>query len=214
MPRLSALNSNGRIIFVESFWERAREKLFSKRLLSQQKTKKPTNKSADEKIIIGKILKPQGLRGEVKAKISLAGEYLDKLQSVYLEGNLSAVNVKSVSVRGEFAYLRLEGADSCEAAEMFRDKSIAVPRSVLRLKKGEYLHSDLIGCRLLDETGRDYGMVAAIDAYGAADVYTVTGAKTLRFPYLKKLNAQIDPSAKTIAVNAAALSEVAVYEDE
>ena len=166
------------------------------------------------KIIIGRILKPQGLRGEVKAEISLAGEYLDGLKSVYLEGEARAAAIRNISLRGGFAYFLLEGVTDIDAAEALRGKALSVPRSAIGLKKGEYLHSDLIGLKVLDETGREYGAVAAIDSYGAANVYTVSGGgKTMRFPFVKKLSAVIDTDAKTMAVDSSALAEVAVYEE-
>ena len=174
-----------------------------------------------ERVTIAKILKPQGLRGEVKAEIFIAGAYLNGLKSVCLEGgtpsegDTRAANVTSVSVREGFAYFLFEGVSDRAAAERLRGKTLSAPRSALRLKKDEYLRSDLIGLKLLDETGLEYGTVTAVDSFGAADVYTVcNGEKVMRFPFIKKLAAGIDTAAKTMTVNAAALAEVAVYDAE
>ncbi|GHV01203.1 hypothetical protein FACS1894211_10440 [Clostridia bacterium] len=185
-------------------------------------------KNDSDSVVIGRILKPQGICGEVKADISLQGAYLHTLKTVYLGGSEggTAADVESVSVRGGFAYFHFAGADTREAAEALRNKAIAVPRSIVRLKKGEYLHSDLIGCTLRDETGKIYGTVEAIDSYGAADVYTVRPFQSdavrtdivraengvFRFPFIKKLNAKADVAAKTLTVDAAALEEIAVYD--
>jgi len=169
-------------------------------------------------IIIGTILKPQGIRGEVKAEVTLA-EGFKNLKAVYLDGEVvpqkgaEPFTVTSVSLRGGFAYILFEGYDTREAADTLRDKSLCIPRAALKLKKGEYLQRDILGCALLDETGKSYGTITDIDSYGAADVYTVAdGAKTLRFPFLKTLNAKINVAEKTIIVNSAALTEIIIFD--
>jgi 16S rRNA processing protein RimM len=165
-------------------------------------------------IPIGVIVKSRGLSGEIKAHVSFENSERLGLREILIEGKAEPFAVRSYNVSGGFAYIMLEGITDRDAADALRGRTVLVPRSALRLRAGELLRGDLIGCTLRGTDGREYGKITDIASYGAADVYTVSdGARTLRFPLVKALKHSVDMGAGVMTADAAALAEVAVYED-
>ena len=163
-------------------------------------------------IAVGEILKPQGISGELKVR-SLA-ESTDRFYefgTVYIRGRKFCT--ESLSVREGFVYLRLSGVNTRNAAEELRGALIEIPNSeAAGLEEGSYYISDVLGSDVL-LGGENIGRVSEISNFGAADVYTVKGAKTVRFPFLKKLFLKVDTAGKFIVLDPKVFSEVAVYED-
>ena len=102
-----------------------------------------------EKLIIAKVLKPQGLNGQVKVKFY--GNDLDLFVPnliVYLKDN-SSLKVKTVSVRNGFLYLTFEGLGIIEKIEYLRGQDLFVEEQLLKdLEDDEYYVKDLIDCEV------------------------------------------------------------------
>lgn len=97
------------------------------------------------------MLKPHGLRGEVKVKLHFAGsDALAHAERVLLrspDGRHTERAVKSVRGTAKSTLLALEGIDDCERAEALRGHRLLVERSQLPpLEPGEYYLADLVGC--------------------------------------------------------------------
>lgn len=161
---------------------------------------------------IGIIIKPQGIKGELKVKplTDDPARFLS-LESVLIEG--APFKVIAADVRGGFVYLRLFGVDDRNAAEIYRNKYLSVQSGqAIKPRKGSYFISELLEADVF--VGGDLiGTVSDISNYGSADVYTVTGIRTVRFPLIKRLVISIDTEEKRIVLDPIAFSEVAVYED-
>ena len=160
-------------------------------------------------IEIGKILKPWGLKGEIKVKPYNEEAFKD-LKEVFVDGK--ALEITKLSVRMGYAYLKIAGVDTPESAEVFRGEEISADKSVLgKLNKDEYLIDDMLGLLVLDDTGVEWGKIVSIEQYGSADVYTVVGRRgENRFPFLDDLIKNIDLKNKVMTVFADKLSEVVV----
>ena len=82
----------------------------------------------NDRITVAIILKPQGIRGEVKVKaMTDSAESLTEFKNVLIDGVV--YSVLSVRAQGEFAYLGLKGIADRNAAETLRGKSIEVSRA-------------------------------------------------------------------------------------
>jgi 16S rRNA processing protein RimM len=163
-------------------------------------------------LVIGTVLKPQGLKGEIKVMPhtdDVARFML--LKSVIIDGE--QIKVSAVDVRGGLAYIMLEGIESREDAERLRGKLLSVDRKdAIKPPPGFYFIADLIGCEVFAD-GERLGVLKEIYQNGAADVYEVRGEKNLMFPALKTVLKSVDIEAKRIELYAERLAEVAVYED-
>ncbi len=166
---------------------------------------------------IGQILKPQGIRGEIKVKpLTSDPSRFCVLKSLTVRGK--AYRVESVRISGADVYIKLGGVDDRNAAEALRGAFIEIERCLaVETDKDEFFIADLVGSKLY--TRRDggevcIGEIAAIDSYGAADVFTVACAEgEMTFPFVKALNAEFDGDKKILYVDGQRLNEVAVYED-
>jgi 16S rRNA processing protein RimM len=135
--------------------------------------------SIEEMIPIGRIVKPHGLRGEVKAKISLDDDTtIRKMENVLLlnedTGNTIRVRVNGARKSSKGWIIHFDGFDSIERVDILSGYHIYLKREVLPLlHDGEYYFFQLLGCRVLDESGRLLGFVEDIIETGSNDVMVV-----------------------------------------
>ena len=127
----------------------------------------------ENKLCIGKIVKPVGLKGSVKVVPNTENvNRFKKLKEVFIENEL--VKVVHVSVAGEEkVLLTFENIDTCEKAETLRDKNLYVERdNAIELKKGEFFAVDLMGAKMYTEKDEYVGTITDIENYGANDILT------------------------------------------
>ncbi len=162
---------------------------------------------------IGLIVKPQGIRGELKVM-----PLTDDANRFY---NLKQVTIddvvyKVLSVRlGDGAvFLALSGIADRNSAELMRGKFLVVDReNAVKPATGTYFVADIIGCTVVTETGKTVGEVTDVTE-AKTDIFTLKrGAKVLRFPFLKDLVLSVDVEKRLITVKEQRLNEVCVYED-
>lgn len=165
---------------------------------------------------IGRVLKPQGIRGEVKiGALTDDPSRFELLKSVDVGGRL--LRVEKVQVRSDGVYIKFVGIDDRNAAELLRGKFLSVDRAAaVPLSDGEFFIADLIGAELVvRETGDVIGKIANVDSFGAADVISVLleNGGAMSFAFTAALGATLDEKSKTLTIDGERLREVAVYED-
>ena len=173
-----------------------------------------------EYLMIGEVLRPQGVRGQVKVRPETddPARFLD-LEQVYLktEAGFVPCAIGQTEVRADgFVYCVLANAADRNAAEaqrgwlLYIDRAHAVP-----LGEGQYFISDLIDCRVQDRQGKALGRVHDVLQPGANDVYEITleAGGTMYLPVLPFVILSVDVRAGVIIVDESRLPEVAVLED-
>lgn len=168
----------------------------------------------DERLIIGEILKPQGIIGEIKVKPYVDDEkrFYD-LKRVFIAGVEYSVLRARVS---DAVYLILKGVSDRNTAELLRGKFLEVEREdAVELPEGNYFVVDVLGSSLVTDEDTVIGTVIDINTSARKDIYTVkcVNGKIMRFPLLKDLLISIDVANKKVKVFAKRLGEVSVYED-
>jgi len=160
------------------------------------------------KELFGKILKPRGLKGELKV---MSASDVPALKTVTVYGK--DYSVTSLTFADNFYYLKLGSVSNIEAAEALRGAEVYYERSEETLPAGTYYVSDLIGSEVV-LGDKAIGRVTAVDSFGAADVMTIEGdGITVRIPHLKKLIISFDIESKTLTLDQKTFEETAVYED-
>ena len=168
----------------------------------------------EELIKIGLIVKPQGIKGQLKVT-----PYTDdinrfkKIKQVVIENQ--TYRVTSVIVGGGFLLLSLFGVEDRNFAETFRNKFVCVYKQDLPpIKKDTYFIIDVIGCKIQTENGQVIGQVTDV-TNARTDIFTVktTDGRIMRFPFLKDLVEKVDIDNKLIIVNQKRLGEVSCYEN-
>lgn len=169
-------------------------------------------------MLIGIILKPQGVRGEAKVKIyaSNPDDFL-RWKTLYLQNGAeyTPFKAKCSRVHDGFAYVTLEGCTSVDDVEKLRDRQLFIDRAhAAPLEEDEVYICDLLGCKAVDENGNEVGTLQDVLQHGPVDVYVFkTSRGTMMAPALKAAFPQVFPEEKRMVVNAERLSEVAVFED-
>lgn len=163
-------------------------------------------------LLIAEILKPQGIKGELKLK-SFLDNFADfsNIKEVVIDGR--TVCVEKLRWDGSFAYAKLTGIDDRNAAELLRGASVfANQANRPKLAKDRYYIADIEGCKVVCDN-EELGIVTQVLQNGSADVYCVEGKKPFMFALVQGVITQFDIANKTLVADAAELAKVAVYED-
>jgi len=134
-----------------------------------------------ELVAIGRVVKPQGRRGEVAVEpLSDRPERFPGLRTAFVEapdGGSREVTVAGCWPHKGRYVLKLEGVDSIDEAEAYRGRELRIPEEDLEpLPEGSYYHHQLRGLRVEQPGGADLGRVADLMETGAgATVLVVQG---------------------------------------
>lgn len=161
---------------------------------------------------IAKVLKPQGIKGEIKVECYTSNlDFLKTLKSFSI--GQSVYNVISIRLQDKYAYIKTKEINSMEEAELLRGKILLVPKpEETQQDSFEFFIEDLEDCRVEDENGNLVGFVDAIEKYGSADIINIKlGGATRSFPFLKNIFKSIDTKNKIIIVFKQKLDEVLVW---
>lgn len=161
-------------------------------------------------LTVATVLKPQGIRGEIKVKVLCDdAEDLKDLKRIILDG--AEYGVLGVRGQGDFAYLALKGVFDRNAAELLRGKEIQAYRSDLpELPDGTYYIADLTGCEVLTSSGETVGEVISVSP-ARTDIYTLRTPKgEVSFAAAEGVIEEVDTENKKIIVNKKRFKEVSV----
>ena len=172
-----------------------------------------------EYLLIGQVLRPQGIKGQVKVRPDTddPGRF-EELEFVYLKkgDGYEQLPVNEVSVREDGVYLRLNGAQTRDEAEKQRNWMLYVDRAhAVELGENETFICDLIGCKAVDTQGNELGKVTDVLQPGGNDVYVIKTPKgEMLLPALKHVIPTVDVKKGEIVVDEKRLPEVAVCDWE
>ncbi|HPF86617.1 MAG TPA: ribosome maturation factor RimM [Candidatus Limiplasma sp.] len=167
-------------------------------------------------LLLGTIVKPQGLKGEVKLydETGDASRFLT-LQAAWMKhgADYAPVRVLHARLSGADVYLTLEGVCDRDAAEALRGTQLYVDRAHARkLQKNEVFLVDLIGLNAVDTQGSAIGTLTDVLQPGGTDVLVFdTPEGPMMAPHLKKLVKRI--TKDRMVLDESVLAEVGVYEN-
>lgn len=165
-----------------------------------------------ERLVIGEVLKPQGIRGELKVKtFTDTPEDVKAFGTVYIDGTAYKILSFRVGPDGA-AYMGLRGIPDRNAAELFRGKKLEGEREdAPALEEGRYYIVDILGLPCETEEGEFLGTVKDISNL-ATDVYTLEkDGKNILFPVVKGVIADVDLERGKVVVKKKIFDEIAVY---
>lgn len=167
-----------------------------------------------DKISFGKIVKPHGLKGEVKVLLSTnQTQFLANLKYAYIGENDIPVKVEKSYIVGKFVIIKFFGISSFEQADKLRGLVVAIERKDFVLPQDNFLVEDLIGSTLYDEKNVEIGKLIEVLQYGAADVFVVwADGREYSFPFIKEVVLKVLPQQKVIIVSRQKFDEVKICE--
>ena len=147
-----------------------------------------------DKILVGKIVAPQGIRGDVRVQTyseSPKDFQKFKVQSAKFKADdfcfIRAVPNSSVIIA------HINGFDDRNAAETLRGTELFIERSTLPvLNDDEYYQADLIGFSVVRD-GQKIGIVAGFQNFGAGDIIELDNGD-----YVSFIGADVDMVNKEI----------------
>ena len=163
-----------------------------------------------ERLVVGTILKPQGIRGELKVKpFTDSAEDFKAFKNLYLDGEKR--RVLPVRVGDGTVFLGLSGVPDRNAAELLRGKNLELDRDEApEPEEGRYYIVDLLGSQVVTEEGEVLGTLTDIKQ-AASDIYTLEkGGKDILFPAVSGVVTEVDIENKKLVVNKKRFLEVAV----
>lgn len=163
-------------------------------------------------LTIATVLKPQGIRGEIKVKtLTDTAADVSAFGRVFIDG--AEYKVLSVRPSGDCAYLTLRGIADRNAAELLRGKDVLALRGdAPELPEGAYYLVDVLGCEVVTEKGKSLGTITDITP-AKTDIYVAEGnGKRVTFVAASGVIEDIDVAAKRMTVNKKRFDEVAMYD--
>lgn len=169
-------------------------------------------------LLLGEIVRPQGIRGEVKVR-----HYTDdparfeELAQVYVQkGNAyEPLRLTGCRVQKDDVFLTVEGVHDRDAAEKLRGVKLYIDRANAReLTEDEVFIADIIGAKAEDTKGNPIGTLKEVLTPGGVDVFVFdTPRGTLMMPALKTVLLEMDPVKGRLVLDENRLAEVSLYED-
>ncbi|MDR2648628.1 MAG: ribosome maturation factor RimM [Clostridiales bacterium] len=160
--------------------------------------------------VIGKILKPHGIKGEVKVLPSTDDptrfERMDKARIEFENLPELYLDIEGVWTHKRFVTLKFKGVDGADAAERLRGGRITVTdREALPLEPDEYYVRDLYDMDVVSYTGECLGKIVDVLETGANDVYVARPEKggDILIPAVKQYIISIDVNAGVMTVDLA-----------
>ena len=161
-----------------------------------------TNEGSPAEVVVGRILKPVGLLGEVRVGVaSDAPERFAPGAVVYIEGN--PYTILSMRPVRQGLVLKLAEVNSYSEAEALRGKAIHVEESqVPPAPQGSYYHYQVLGMRVFTREGEYLGEVTEIIQTGSNDVYVLSkGERGVLVPAVDSVVMDIDIKAGRMTVD-------------
>ena len=168
----------------------------------------PSTDPLDGYIVLGTIVRPHGLKGEVKIDLSCSG--IDRLKSCKtLRLVKNGKELKRVTVIRAFehndgdAVVRFKEVEGPEEAETLRGVLVAVlSEDREELPEDAFYIDDLMGLEVVSVKGRSYGIVDEVmDGLANAVLVAKIGAKETLIPVLKSMVRSVDLKARKIVVD-------------
>lgn len=167
-------------------------------------------------LLLGEIVRPQGIRGEVKVRhYTQDPRQFARLETLYLGPQHTPVRVTGARVQGQEVVLALQGVCDRNAAERLRGQKLYVDRAHARpLAEGEVFIAELLGAQAVDTQGRPLGTVCEVLTPGGVDVLVFdTPRGRLMVPAVGHVILEMDAQNGRVLVDESRLDEVSVYED-
>jgi len=150
-------------------------------------------------VVVGQILRPHGLRGELKVMpLTDHTERFEKIRRYHIRAVTGKqgewMNLLQLRWQGKHLIMKFEGIESCDSAEKYRGTFVEIPRETCHpLDEDQYYVADLIGLRVRTSDGLTVGTLKEVLQETAQDIYVVhAGSKDVLIPAVRQFIKQID----------------------
>ena len=160
-----------------------------------------TDVSGPERLTVGVVIKPHGIRGELAIEVVSDVEGRFELGARVFAGARELIVASTRPHQGR-VLVTFEGVEDRSAAEELRGAELTISsEEAATLPSGAYYAHDLEGCAVVDETGGRLGTLARVEANPAHDHWIVTTDDgEVMLPAVRGFIVKVDLDARTITV--------------
>jgi 16S rRNA processing protein RimM len=147
------------------------------------------------RLIIGRVLKPFGVRGELKIEILTEfPERFASLRQVFLGDDAKSFAVEAARLHSGAALIKLAGIDTPEDAAKLREQLVYVAHAdAVKLPENQVYLYQLIGLRVQTRDGKVLGAITDVLDTRANDVYIVNdGTREILLPAIPDVVKEIN----------------------
>ena len=147
----------------------------------------------------GEIVNTHGVRGEVKIMPwTDTPEFLRAVKTLYIDGK--PVRVLASRVHKGALLTSLEGVEDVNAAMRLKGRRVYMDRDDAPLEPGRFFIQDIIGARVVTESGEEIGTLCEVIDAPAGMVYVVRGETEHLIPAVDEFVLRTDADAGLITV--------------
>ncbi len=161
----------------------------------------------EELVVIAKIARPRGLKGEVVADILTdfpeRFETLETVTAVRPPADPLELKIEKFWFQNDRIVFKFEGYDTVESGETLRGRELCVPESdAVELDDDEYFDWQLEGCKVETVDGATIGEVVEVMRTGGTEIIVVRGeTKDYLIPFAESICVEVDPENGLIRID-------------
>jgi 16S rRNA processing protein RimM len=157
-----------------------------------------------EYLIVGEIIRPHGVRGDVAMKsLTAYPERLGDIETLYVGEDFTPYQVKRIRPHQAGMIILFQGLSDRDQAEELRGEMVRIHMDdAVPLEDGEYYLFQIEGIRVVTDEGQELGHLTDYIETGANDVYIITtpeGSEVL-IPAIPDVIRQVDLEAHVMTI--------------
>lgn len=171
-------------------------------------TSKPDRDSRQEDVVIARIVKARGIRGEVACVLEtdFPGRFssLERVTVWMPDGARLNLIVENHWFHNQRVILKFEGYDTMTAAQGLTGGRLVIAEAdVEPLAEGQFFERQVIGSEVVTSDGRKVGLVTRVMRTGGTDVLVLAGddGRERLIPFADEICTSVDVGAKRITVD-------------
>ncbi|MFT8703147.1 MAG: ribosome maturation factor RimM [Oenococcus oeni] len=152
---------------------------------------------------IGRVINTHGIAGELKIDFNtdFPEQRFAKNSELLIAGE--KLVVQSSRPFKQFWLVKFSDHENINLVERYKGEDIFInERKEPRLSEGEFLVSQIIGLKVIDEKGNSIGKIADSFHTGANDVWTIkkSNGKEILIPYIDQVVKKVDLQTSTVTI--------------
>jgi 16S rRNA processing protein RimM len=165
-------------------------------------------KVADDLIVVARVARTRGLRGEVVADLltDFPGRFatLESVIGIGPDGSRRSLQIEEHWFQAKRIIFKFAGYDSIDEAKELAGFQLAVPESDrIELPKDQFYEWELAGCRVETTDGKSIGLVREVMRTGGVEILVVAGDEGGEFliPMAQEICVEVDLDKKLVRVD-------------
>jgi len=166
------------------------------------------NDVSDDLIVVARVARTRGLRGEVVADLQTdfpeRFDDLDNVIAIAADGSRRSLQIEEHWFHGNRLVLKFAGYDSIEEARELAGHQLAVPANErIELPADHFYEWELAGCRVEAVAGELIGVVKEVMHTGGVEILVVAdaGGHEMLIPMARDICVEIDIAGRVIRVD-------------